>query len=225
LFEKKEDEFNMKKNIASQLGFWASVLGVIIGGIYFLVLIYSLSTEGAASLNSPHPFVQLVGGIVTILTVPMLVILFTAIREVNEGDKKVLGSLGVNFIILFAATVSINRFVQLTVIQQSLPNVPADLIRFLPYGSGSVMFALEVLGWGFFSSLAAGFVAPLFSTSRLNKAIRSLFILYAVFSFSSAISFATNVFIPTGPIAWGPILLLITILLSVYFRNLDKQFA
>lgn len=225
IFEKKEDEFIMKKNIASQLGFWASVLGVIIGGIYFLVLIYSLSTEGAASLNSPSPFVQLAGGIVTILTVPMLVILFTAIRDVNEGDKKVLGSLGVNFIILFAATVSINRFVQLTVIQQNLPNVPADLIRFLPYGSGSVMSALEVLGWGFFSSLAAGFVAPLFSASRLNKAIRWLFILYAVFSFLSAISFATNVFIPTGPIAWGPILLVITILLSVYFRNIDKQVA
>jgi hypothetical protein len=215
----------MKKNIASQLGFWVSVIGVILGGFYILVLIYSLSTEGPASLNSPSPFVQLVGGICTILTVPMLVILFTAIREVNEGEKKVLGSLGVNFIILFAATVSINRFVQLTVIQQSLPDLPADLARFLPFGTGSVMFALEVLGWGFFSSLAAVFVAPLFSASRLNITIRWFFILYAVFSFLSVIGFATNIFIPTGPIAWGPILLVITILLTVYFRNIKQRAA
>jgi hypothetical protein len=87
------------------------------------------------------------------------------------------------------------------------------------------MFALEVLGWGIFSSIAAAFVAPLFSSSRLNNTIRWLFILYAVFSFLSAFSFATNIIIPTGPIAWGPILLVITILLAVYFRNIDKQVA
>jgi hypothetical protein len=213
----------MKKNIASQIGFWASVFNAVGLGIYLLILIYSISTEGFASLASPAPFVQLVGGIVTFLAVPTLVILFTAIRFVNEEDNKVLGSLGVSFIILFAATVSINRFVQLTVIQQSLPDVPADLTRFLPYATGSVMFALEVLGWGFFSSLAAVFVAPLFSSSPLNKTIRWLFILYAVFSFGSVISFATNTLIPTGPIAWGPILLALSILLAVYFRNFDQQ--
>ena len=211
----------MKKNIASQLGFWASVFFAVPGGIYFLILIYSFSTEGF--VNPTNPFVQLVGGIVTFLAVPGLVIIFTAIRFVNEEDNKVLGSLGVNFIILFGATVGINRFVQLTVIQQSLPDVPNDLTRFLPYSSDSVMFALEILGWGFFSSLAAVFVAPLFSSSPLNKAIRWLFILYAIFSFMSVISFAANIPIPVSPIAWGPILLALSILLAVYFRNIDKQ--
>jgi hypothetical protein len=167
--------------------------------------------------------VHLVAGIITFFPGPVVVILFTAIRFVNEEDNKVLGSLGTSFIILFAATVSINRFVQLTVIQQSLPDVPPDLARFLPYETGSVMLALEVMGWGFFSSLAAVFVAPLFSSSPLNKTIRWLFILYALFSFISVISFATNIPIPTGPIAWGPILLALSILLSVYFRNFDKQ--
>lgn len=207
----------MNKNIASQLGFWASVLLAVLGGIYILLLIFAFSTEGL--VLPPSPFVQLAGGIITFITVPVLVVLFTAIRFVNEGANTILGSLGGSFIILFAATVSINRFVQLTVIQHSLPDVPADLTRFLPYGSGSVMFALEVLGWGFFSSLAAVFVAPLFSSSRHNKSIRWLFILYAILSFLSAISFVTGIPIPTGPIAWGPILLALAILLSIYFRN------
>lgn len=211
----------MKKNIASQLGFWASVLGAVNGVIYLLALIFSIMT-GGFSFQLP-PTVQLVSGIGTLLWVPILVIVFTAIRYVNEGENKVLGSLGISFIVLFSATVSINRFVQLTVIQQSMPDVPADLTRFLPYEPGSVMLALEVLGWGFFSSLAAVFVAPLFSDSRLNKTIRWLFILYAIFSFISIFSFATNIPIPTGPIAWGPILLVITILLSIYFRKMNKQ--
>jgi len=211
----------MKKNNASQLGFWASVFVAVLGGIYLLILIYSISTEGFTLTLTP--FVQLAAGICTFLLVPGFVIQFTAIRFVNEEDNKVLGSLGVSFIILFAATVSINRFVQLTVIQQSMPAVPADLTRFLPYSAGSVMFALEVLGWGFFSSLASIFVAPLFSSSPLKKTIRWLFTLYAIFSFLSVISFATNLPIPTGPIAWGLIALALAILLAVYFRNLDKQ--
>ncbi|HSF80680.1 MAG TPA: hypothetical protein VLA49_05580 [Anaerolineales bacterium] len=211
----------MKKSPAKQLGFFASALLALLGVIYILLLLSNLSPEGF--VMPPTPFVQLGSGIITFITVPVVVILFAAIRSVNEGDNEVLGSLGFSFIILFAATVSINRFVQLTVIQQSLPDVPPDLVRFLPYEEGSVMLALEVLGWGFFSSLAAVFVAPLFSSSPLNRTIRWLFILYAFFSFISVISFATNIPIPTGPIAWGPILLALSILLSIYFRNFDKQ--
>jgi len=65
----------MKKNIASQLGFWASLFVAVLGGIYILILIYAISTEGFA--YPPAPFVQLAGGIVTFLIVPILVILFS----------------------------------------------------------------------------------------------------------------------------------------------------
>ena len=211
----------MTNKSASHLGFYSSLILVILGGIYLIVLIISIAT-GGFSLELPAS-VELVAGIGTFLTVMLLVVQFTAIRYINEEDNKVLGSLGVSFIILCAATVSINRFVQLTVIQQSLPDVPADLIRFLPYDPGSVMFALEVLGWGFFSSMAVLFVAPLFSGTRLNNSIRWLFIIYAVLSLLAVFSFATNILIPTGPIAWGPIFLVISILLTVYFRNFMNQ--
>jgi len=211
----------MAKKIASRLGFWASVYIAVLGGMYLLTIIYSISTEGL-SLNLSS-FVQLIAGIGTFLLVPGFIILFTAIRFVHDGDNQVLGSLGVSFTILFAATVSINRFVQLTVIQQSLPDVPADLVRFLPYAPGSVMLALEVLGWGFFSSLAAVSVAPLFSSTRLNKTIRWLLILYAIFSFMSFMSYTINIPVPAGPIAWGLILLVLNICLAIYFRKFYKQ--
>jgi hypothetical protein len=212
----------MKKNTVSQLGFWSSVFVASLGGIYLLLLIFYFSTEGFTF--PPTLFVQLVGGIVTFLTAPGLLILFTAIRFVREENNNILGSLGVSFMILFSATVSINRFVQLTVIQQSLPNIPTDLSRFLPYSTGSVMFALEMLGWGFFSSLAALFVAPLFSSSSLNKSIRYLFIFYAIFSFMGAIGFVTNTPITAAAfIAWGPILLTLAILLSLYFLNTNRN--
>jgi uncharacterized membrane protein (DUF485 family) len=66
-------------------------------------------------------------------------------------------------------------------------------------------------------------VAPLFSATRLDKGIRWLLILYAVFSFMSVIGFATNTPVTAGAfIAWGPILLAIAVLLAIYFRNLDQ---
>ena len=213
----EEFKETMENNTASRVGYYASVFIAVLGAIYLLVLLYSISTAGF-SFQLP-PDVELAAGIVTLLIVQGLVIIFSAIRYVTTEDKQVLASLGISFIILCAAVVSINRFVQLTVIQQSLPDVPADLTRFLPYAEGSVMFALEVLGWGFFSSLAALFIAPLFSSSRLNTTLRWFFVLYAVLSFMSVVSFATNIFIPTGPLAWGPVLFVLSILLAIYFKN------
>jgi hypothetical protein len=66
----------MKKNIASQLGFWASVLLAVLGGVYILALIYDISIDGIAALISPSPFLQLVSGIGTLLTALLLVILY-----------------------------------------------------------------------------------------------------------------------------------------------------
>jgi hypothetical protein len=77
-----------------------------------------------------------------------------------------------------------------------------------------------MLGWGFFSSLAALSVAPLFTSSRLNLSIRWLFISYALFSFASVIGYATQTPITAAAfIAWGPILVVLSILLTVYFRK------
>ena len=209
----------MKNNIACLLGFWSSAVIFLLGAVYLILLIYYFSTEGF--VFPPTPIVQLIGGIVTFLTVPGLVVLFTAIRYVHGDHNKVLGSLGLSFITLFAATVSINRFVQLTVIQQSTPGLESqDLARFLPYSTGSVMFALEMLGWGFFSSLAALAVAPIFSGARLNAWIRWLFVAYALFSFMGVIGYATETPVTAGAfIAWGPILLALSILMAIYFSS------
>ncbi len=206
----------MKNDVARRLGFWASLYIAILGLIYLLLLIINFSTAGFAF--PPSQSVQLAGGIITFLTVPGLLVQYTAIRYSLDTENKILGSLGITFITLFAATVSINRFVQLTVIQQG--GSSPDLARFLPYSTGSVMFALEMLGWGFFSSLAALSVAPLFSGSRLAQFIRWMSVLYALFSFTAVIGFVTGLPITAlAFVAWGPILTALAILLAVYFRN------
>jgi hypothetical protein len=141
----------MKKSVARRMGFWSSVYIAVLGVIYLLLLGINFSTDGFSF--PPNQTVQIYGGIITFLTVPGLLVQFSSIRYVKDWENKILGSLGVTFITLYAATVSINRFVQLPVILQGAGS--QDLSRLLPYATGSVMFALEMLGWGFFSSLAA----------------------------------------------------------------------
>lgn len=209
----------MKNKLALKFGFWSSVFVSILGIVYLLLISIFFATEGF--VFPPSEIVQLIGGIVTFLTAPGLIVVFSAIYYVKDWENKILGSLGLTFIILFAAMVSINRFVQLTIIQQSIPGAASqDLARFLPYSSGSIMFALEMLGWGFFSSLAAFSVAFLFKGSRLNNVIKWMFIAYALFSFMGVLGFATETAITMAAfIAWGPILLALSILLAVYFRK------
>ncbi len=210
----------MEMNITRKLGFWSSIYVAVLGVIYLFLLISYFSTQGF--VFPPSQFVQLSGGIITFLTIPGLIVLFSAIRYANDGENKILGSLGITFITLYAATVSINRFVQLTVIQQG--GGAQDLARFLPYSSGSVMFALEMLGWGFFSSLAALSVAPIFHGNRVKNSIRWLFVAYAIFSFMAVVGYVTQTPISAAAfLAWGPILTVVAVMLVIYFRKENLQ--
>ena len=211
----------MNDRRACQLGFWAAVATSVLGIAYLGVLIGYFGTQGF--VFPPSPLVQLVAGIVTFLTVPALVVLFAAIREV-PGRQGILGTLGLCFTLLFATVVSINRFVQLTVIQQAPAGAEsADLARFLPYSTGSVMFALEMLGWGFFIGIAALFVAPLFHGDPLQTSIRWVAAAFGVLSLISVVGFITETALTmAGFIAWGPLLLALAILLTVYFHKAGR---
>jgi hypothetical protein len=212
----------MYERLAMRLGLWAAAITAFLGGFYLILLVGYFATQGF--VFPPTPFVQLAGGIITFITAPVLLVLFAAIQQLASEEKRILGTLGLAFTILFVAMVSINRFVQLTVVRLSPPGPESlDLARFLPYSTGSVMFALEILGWGFFLSLAAIFVAPLFSGSRLQKSIRWLLGFFAIFSLMSVIGFATNTPITAAAfIAWGPILTVLAVLLAILFNRGER---
>jgi hypothetical protein len=152
----------VKKELPARLGFWSSVIVTVLGVVYLVTIIYHFATLGFSV--PPTQSIQTVGGLVTILSAPAILVIIAVIAHLAPKEKRILGMVGLSFAILFVAMVSINRFVQLTVIRQSsLAEQASDLARFLPYAPGSVMLALEFLGWGVFFSIACLFVAPLFS--------------------------------------------------------------
>jgi hypothetical protein len=149
----------------------------------------------------------------------------SSIYSTLETNYEILGRVALAFTTLFAGMISINRFIQLSVIRNVLTTGTQDIISyFLPYGENSITFALEILGWSFFFGLAAFFIAPAFRKGKLDISIRWLFILYGLLGLSCAAGYAAdNPISAVGFIAWGPVLVIISILLTVRFYHIQKE--
>ena len=173
----------------------------------------------------PSGFLQLFGGVSSLVLCPLLVVLMASLHSILPSGKKALSLISLGFTLLFAMAVSINRFSQLGVVQQILATgTTAGIEWFLPYGEHSIMFGLELLGWGWFLGLAMLFAAPLFSNGKLELWLRWLLVLYAVLGLVCALAFLLNSPLSViGFAAWGLVLYIITALMAVYFRRAEKQ--
>jgi hypothetical protein len=208
-----------RHNSAYRLGFWSALVTTIGGVIYFLVLLWAILT--GEFTFPPSDSIQLFGGIASLFFCPLLVILIASLHTVTPPEKKVFSQISLGFTLLFALSVSINRFTQLGVVRQGLSTGTTEGIEwFLPYGERSIMLGLEFLGWGWFLGLALIFAAPLFSKEKYQIWLRWLSVAYGVLGIISAVAFlAANPLSAIGFVAWGLVLFVITALLVVYFRR------
>lgn len=205
--------------LTGHLGFWSAGLMTVAGIVYLIVVGAYLAAHGF--VLPPVGALQLFGGAITILEAAILVVLMASIHEATPVRMRILSRLALIFTTIFCAAVSINRFVQLSVVRQRLSSGETEGISwFLAYGPRSVMFSLEILGWGFFLGIACLFAASVFSTGRLELAIRWLFVLYGVLGLVTALAFVlASPIAAVGFFAWGIVLPVATALLTVFFRS------
>lgn len=205
--------------ITYRLGFWAAFALAVGGAIYATVIGVAAAT--GRLVMPPSQSLQLFGGIATFAFAPLLVVLMACLHDCAPSRKKIWSHIAFAFTVLFAAMVSINRFVQLSVVRKGMTSGRLDDLRlFLPYDTGSIMFALEILGWAFFLSLALLSAAPLFSSGRIHRWLRGLCLAYGILGLTSAFGYLfASPIAAVGFIAWGPILDLIAILLCLFFRS------
>jgi len=206
-------------NPAYSLGFWSASVATVMGVIYFLVIVGALLT---GQMKFPPPdWLQLFGGIISLLFCPVLVIVMACLHTITPAEKKGLSQIALAFTLLFALAVSVNRFIQLGVVRQSIALGQTDGIEwFLAYGEHSVMFALEIMGWSWFLGLAMIFTSPLFAAQGYQHWLKALLILYGILALISAIAhLLASPLVSLGFVAWGLILFLITALLAVHFQQ------
>ncbi|MGA2490312.1 MAG: hypothetical protein ABSF99_09050 [Anaerolineales bacterium] len=169
----------------------------------------------------PSNVLQLFGGISSLVLCPVLVILMACLSCITPVEKKVFSQISLAFTLLFAVTVSINRFTQLGIVRQSITLGRLQGVDwFLPYGDHSIMLGLEMMGWGWFLGLAMLFSAPIFTETRLERWLCRLLILYGILGLVSSIAYLlASPLSLVGFVAWGLILFIITALLAVHFMQ------
>lgn len=204
--------------VATQMVFWSSLLIALMGLLYAAVL-GAAAALGALTLPPTEPVGSL-AAVDTIIVSILLVVLVVGIDTMTPLARRPFSRLSVVFTAMFAVAVTINRFVQLTIVRQSTAaGDTTDLRRFMPYDPRSAMFALEILGWGFFLGLAALCLVPVLRGPGVRTWIARLFGLYGVLGLACAVGLVLDSpFTSVGFLAWGGVLPLGASLIAVVFR-------
>jgi hypothetical protein len=213
----------------SRIGFWSGIVLVALGLAYLgLIATMMLSGSGYPPIE---PF-QTIFNALVLFTAVWMVLFWTILHQAAPKEKKLFSQASLVLIVIFATLTSINRYVGLTVVRQSISSGNTNGLQwFLPYSWPSVMLALEFLAWGFFFGLACLCLAPVFYNGKNGSIITWLLIINGILSLiatlgqvigSSALSFNPYTF--AGMIAWGPGLTTIAALIAIWFRKAKPSF-
>jgi hypothetical protein len=211
-------------NTMKRIGFWSGIVLVALGLAYLSLL--AATTFSGSGFPPAEPF-QTMFNVLILLTAVGMVFFWTVIHQFAPPESKLFSQTSLMLIVIFATLTSINRYVALTVVRQSLSSGNTDGLQwFLPYSWPSVMLALEYLAWGFVFGLACLCLAPAFVSGKLERAICWTLIVTGILSLlavlgqvtgSNTTQFSPSTF--AGVMAWGPGLTTAVALIAVWFRN------
>jgi hypothetical protein len=207
-----------------RIGFWSGI--VLAGlGITYIVLIIIMILSGSGFPPS-DPF-QTLFNVLILVTAVWMVFFWTILNYAVPEERKIFSQASLALIVIFAALTSINRYVGLTVVRQSLSSgQTSGLHWFLPYSWPSVMMAIEYLAWGFFFGLACICLAPVFHTGKIGSSIFWILIAIGILSLSASLGqivgssgLSFNPFTFAGTLAWGPGLTTAILLITIWFTK------
>lgn len=126
-------------------GLWSGTILVVLNLVY-AGLLANTFISGSYPLVEPY---QTMIHVLTLLDAPLMIFFWSVLHSAASDNKKLFSSASQAMIVVTATLTSINRYVAITVVRQSLPSGVSDGLRwFLPYDWPSVMLAIEVLAWG-----------------------------------------------------------------------------
>jgi len=204
-----------------RFGYWLSLLGLLLAVTYFFLVIAAL----ASGTFPPEGLLQTLMNVVIMLVIPTMILIWVTIHQVTPAEKQVFSLGSLVLLAIFCVPTSINRYNALTIVPQAVAMGKSEGLEwFLPYGSPSVMAAMEVLSWGFYYGLSCLLLAPVFGGNGLEKAIFWSLIASGGLSLFSILGQVLNS-IPLsmpGVLAWGPGLILLTVLWTLWFRKQEN---
>jgi len=223
--------------LVPRLGFWAAItafLTFVVYTICFTAILLSAPLFTWTTLADYIAYVGEHGGLfrslaqfAMLLFGVSFVVLLNSIQECANNEQKILIRISVGFGLLFAVTVGIHYFTQLSAVRLNLLGGQTEgLEHFVQANPYSILSAINMLGWTLFLGLASLFVAPVFSGARLERLIRSAFLLNAFFCLGGGIGYVEEiewlVFV-TITIGMGASVLVATAALAIWFRRGEER--
>ncbi len=207
--------------VTPRMGYWLSLFSLLLGVAYFGLVIAALVSGDFP----PAGLYESLISVVTILSVPGIVLLWVVIHQITPAEKQVFSLGSLVLITIFATLTSINRYNALTTVPQATAMGKTDGLEwFLPYSWPSIMAAMEVLAWGFYYGLACLCLAPVFGKTKLEKAIVWTLIASGGLSLVATLGQVVNSALlnMTGILAWGPGLILLLALWMQWFKKREN---
>ena len=169
--------------------------------------------------------------VVCFVLAPAFVIMMISIHLNAPEDKKIWSLIGIAFAIIYAIFITLTYYTQLALIFNP-PNVSEDILNMFDYQeSGSWMFMVDMLGYGFMT-LSTLFTAFAFEDGKLEKNLKRIFIFHGIFIVPTLVfpllplGLAGNESVLFGSLAlivWCLIFIPLSGLVSLYFRRILRN--
>jgi hypothetical protein len=197
-----------EKRYVFQLGFWSSAIATLL-----------VAVAGVTATASIQPFATVIGFLLT----PTFLVVMACIHCYASNDKRVFSLIGLSFAIIYATLISINYFIQLTFVRQSI----FDVEIFAMDNPQSMMWVIEVLGY-FFMGLSTLFAAPVFESGKIGNLIKWLFVGNGILGILTPIGYGFSWPIEIllgGLIVWDIVMPISTASLAILFRRTERTKA
>ena len=163
----------------SKLGYWSAFLASLFSIIYIIGQLaewFDLLGSGGGPENASTALGLIVLLTPSLLLAPSFALLMLCVHYYAPDSKKIWSHAGIMFAVVYTVMVSINYYVQLTLIVPHLMKGEVESIRpflFTPFDS--FIYSVDVLGYSFMS-LSTLFAAFVFSGTGLERTARRFLI-------------------------------------------------
>ena len=163
----------------SKLGYWSAFLASLFSIIYIIGQLaewFGLLGSGGGPENASTALGLIVLLIPSLLLAPSFALLILCVHYYAPENKKIWSHAGIMFAVVYTVMVSINYYVQLTLVVPHLMSGEVESIRpflFTPFDS--FIYSVDVLGYSFMS-LSTLFAAFIFNGTGLERTARRFLI-------------------------------------------------
>lgn len=187
----KEYKNKLNKRV-NRIGFWAAVFTAILAAVFITMGMFGSSSWDTfpGMVNYIWTTIKTIDYALFIpafLLAPVFVVLMASIHYYASVDNKIYSLIGLAFALIYATIITTDYFVLWTVVLPStIMGETAGLSLFSLYNPHGIFVSLESIAY-MMMSLALLFIAPVFQGSRIEQALRWIFIAGFVLAIGSLV--------------------------------------